>query len=60
MSRLKSSAPRPSRSLVFQTSVSPSQRPLPDVDVPMVERIAAGKADHQEILAWLSDRVRLL
>lgn len=30
---------------------------LPDVDVPMVERIAAGKADHEEILAWLSGRV---
>ncbi len=30
---------------------------LPDIDVPMVERIAAGQADHEEVLAWLSERV---
>jgi death-on-curing protein len=28
----------------------------PDVDVPMVERIAAGQVQQQEILAWLSKR----
>jgi prophage maintenance system killer protein len=28
----------------------------PDVDVPMVERIAAGQVEQQEILAWLSKR----
>jgi death on curing protein len=28
----------------------------PDVDVPMVERIAAGQVEHREILAWLSER----
>ncbi len=30
---------------------------LPDVDVPMVERIAAGQANHEEIRVWLSVRV---
>jgi death-on-curing protein len=35
---------------------SPLQGTLPDVDVPMVERIAAGQADHDEVLAWLSQR----
>jgi death-on-curing protein len=29
---------------------------MPDLDVTMVERIAAGQADHDEILAWLSER----
>jgi len=28
----------------------------PDLDVAMVERIAAGEADHEEILTWLSER----
>lgn len=28
----------------------------PDVDVPMVERIAAGQVDHQEVFGWLSQR----
>jgi hypothetical protein len=30
---------------------------LPDVDVQMVERIAAGEVEPEEILAWLSARV---
>ena len=30
---------------------------LPDVDVAMVERIAAGEVKQEEILAWLSERV---
>jgi death-on-curing protein len=29
---------------------------LPEVDVPMVERIAAGQATSDEILVWLSER----
>jgi death-on-curing protein len=29
---------------------------LPEVDVPMVERIAAGQATHDEVLAWLYER----
>jgi prophage maintenance system killer protein len=29
---------------------------LPEVDVPMVERIASGQATHDEMLAWLSER----
>jgi death on curing protein len=28
----------------------------PDIDVPMVERIAAGQVDQQEIVGWLSQR----
>jgi death-on-curing protein len=28
----------------------------PNVDVPMVERIAAGQVEQQEILGWLSER----
>lgn len=35
----------------------PLRDALPDVDVPMVERIAAGQANHEEILAWLSERI---
>jgi death-on-curing protein len=34
----------------------PLQGTLPDTDVPIVERIAAGQSDHDEILTWLSER----
>jgi death-on-curing protein len=34
----------------------PLQGTLPDTDVPIVERIAAGQIDHDEILTWLSQR----
>jgi death-on-curing protein len=34
----------------------PLRGALPDVDVPMVERIAAGQATHDEVLVWLSER----
>lgn len=34
----------------------PLQDDLPDVDVPMVERIAAGEADQSEVIAWLAER----
>lgn len=34
----------------------PLQGALPDTDVPIVEEIAAGQIDHDEILAWLSQR----
>ena len=37
-------------------TASPLRGALPDVDVPMVERIAAGQAAHDEVLAWLSER----
>lgn len=43
--------------LFLEANGSPLHGSLPDVDVPMVERIAAGQADHEEILAWLSDRI---
>ncbi len=36
---------------------SPLNGSLPDVDVPMVERIASGQADHDEVLTWLSERI---
>lgn len=35
---------------------SPLHGAEPDVDVPMVERIATGQVEHREILAWLSKR----
>lgn len=41
----------------LESNGSPLHGPLPDVDVPMVERIAAGQADHEEVLAWLSERI---
>jgi death on curing protein len=34
----------------------PLQGDLPDVDVAMVEQIAAGQTSHDEILAWLAQR----
>jgi death-on-curing protein len=34
----------------------PLQGTLPDTDVPIVERIAAGQATHDEVLLWLSER----
>lgn len=40
----------------LETNGSPLRGALPDVDVPMVERIAAGQAAHDEVLAWLSER----
>jgi death on curing protein len=30
---------------------------LPDVDVPLVERVAAGQVDHEAIIAWISKRI---
>jgi death on curing protein len=42
--------------LFLEANGSPLRGALPDVDVPMVERIAAGQADHAEVPAWLSDR----
>ncbi len=43
--------------LFLESNGSPLHGSLPDVDVPMVERIAAGKADHEEVFAWLSERI---
>ncbi len=33
------------------------QGPDPDVDVPLVERVASGEADRHEISAWLTKRI---
>jgi death-on-curing protein len=35
---------------------TPLNGSLPEIDVPIVEQIAAGQADHEEIIAWLSAR----
>jgi death-on-curing protein len=43
--------------LFLEANGSPLRGALPDVDVPMVERIAAGQVEHEEILAWLSERI---
>lgn len=42
--------------LFLEANGSPLRGTEPDVDVPMVERIAAGEVDHREIVAWLSQR----
>jgi death on curing protein len=42
--------------LFLEANGSPLSGVMSDLDVPMVERIAAGQADHVEVLAWLSDR----
>jgi death-on-curing protein len=43
--------------LFLEANSLPLHGRLPDVDVPMVERIAAGQADHGEIIAWLSEHI---
>jgi death on curing protein len=43
--------------LFLEANGSPLRGALSDVDVPMVERIAAGQVEHEEILAWLSERI---
>jgi death on curing protein len=43
--------------LFLEANGSPLHGAQPNVDVPMVERIAAGHVEHPEILAWLSTRV---
>jgi death-on-curing protein len=43
--------------LFLEANGSPLHGAQPNVDVPMVERIAAGDVEHHEILAWLSRRV---
>ncbi len=42
--------------LFLEANGSPLRGAEPDVDVPMVERIAAGQIEHREIVAWLSTR----
>jgi len=42
--------------LFLENNGLPLNDPLPDTDVPIVERIAAGQIDHEEIIAWLSHR----
>lgn len=41
----------------LEVNDSPLHGTLPDVDVPMVEQVAAGQLKQDEILAWLSDRI---
>ena len=41
----------------LEVNGSPLHGTLPDVDVSMVERIAAGELNHEEILLWLSGRI---
>jgi death-on-curing protein len=43
--------------LFLEANGTPLCDAQPDVDVPMVESIAAGQVEHREILAWLSDRI---
>jgi death-on-curing protein len=42
--------------LFLEANGSPLRGADPEVDVPMVERIAAGQVEQQEILRWLSER----
>jgi death-on-curing protein len=42
--------------LFLEANGAPLRDAQPDVDVPMVERIAAGQVEHQEIMGWLSQR----
>ncbi len=38
--------------LFLEANGSPLRGTEPDIDVPIVERIAAGEVDHREIVAW--------
>jgi death on curing protein len=42
--------------IFLEINGSPLNGELPYIDVPMVEQIAAGQIDHEEIIGWLSDR----
>jgi death-on-curing protein len=42
--------------LFLEVNGSPLDSAEPDVDVPMVERVAAGQVGRQEIMRWLSER----
>lgn len=42
--------------LFLEANGTPLQGALPEVDVPMVERIAAGQAGTDAVTAWLSER----
>ncbi len=41
----------------LEVNDSPLHGTLPDVDVPMVEQVAAGQLKQDEIVMWLSDRI---
>jgi death-on-curing protein len=43
--------------IFLEANGSPLHGALPDVDVPMVEQVAAGQVNHEEVLAWLSKRI---
>ena len=42
--------------LFLEINSSPFRDERPDIDVPMVEQIAAGQVTQDEVLAWLSER----
>jgi hypothetical protein len=42
--------------LFLEANDLPLQGAHPDLDVPMVEQIAAGQVSHEEIVAWLTER----
>jgi len=42
--------------LFLEINASPLRDARPEIDVPMVERIAGGEATREEILAWLTER----
>jgi death-on-curing protein len=41
----------------LEVNGSPLHGTLPDVDVPMVERIAAGQVESAQVVAWLNERI---
>jgi len=41
----------------LEVNGSPLHGTLPDVDVPMVENVAAGQLSQDEIVVWLADRI---
>jgi death-on-curing protein len=43
--------------LFLEANGSPLRGAQPNIDVPMVERIAAGQVNHEETQAWLSERI---
>jgi death-on-curing protein len=42
--------------LFLEANGAPRRGAPPDIDLPMVERIAASQVEHHEILTWLSER----
>jgi hypothetical protein len=44
--------------LFLEANGRPLQGAEPDIDVPLVERVAAGEASQAEIVEWLETRTR--